>query len=281
MRTYDDSENDSPNYYVERTPPPRRPPPPPPPPRNWILQVKLPNGILRKIQVDGTTNADSFGRYLQQGLNLDYTPTGLFQGDIYVSLQHILKAREQDAVLTVEYEAPPLPPLPWWKTLDVPSILGYRILPLIILYFLWNHLESIFLWTGVIVLQLADLLIEHPLSHLYHYGPWYLGFWEGEPLPTICARLTYHGDASFWYRNLTECQVIFDSKRTAWLQVARPITYVAVVGMCFYALLITIREWRRPPPMNRDMVDLYRAFNVILGQIQRRRGDRQEHPHGE
>lgn len=279
MRTYG-SENDSPDDYMERTPPPRRPPPPPPPPRHWILHVRLPNGMIRKIQVDSTTTI-RFGEYLQQGLNLNYTPTGLFQGDVYVSLHHILKLRdpqEQAAVFAVEYQPPPPPDLPWWRTLDLSIIVCYGILPISILYYLWNHLELTLLWTGVILVRLADMLIEQPLHHLYHYGPWYLGFWEGEPLPTICARLTYHGDSNFWYRNLSDCQVIFDTKKTAWLQIARPITYALVFGILIYILFLLIREWRKPPPLNRDMVDLYRAFNIILGQVQRR-GGFGHHPH--
>ena len=44
---------------------------------------------------------------------------------------------------------------------------------------------------------LFDTLIEFPLREVYRHGPSIIG-WEGEPLPRICARITYHGDEAFW-----------------------------------------------------------------------------------
>jgi hypothetical protein len=234
---------------------------------------------------------------LQHGLNLDYPPSGLFTtmtvgdndgdddgivGNVFVSLPHILKLCDvirQSQLFAVEYRPPPPPIMPWWKKnqMDVVGVVvdltKYLVLPLVIAYYLRYHLESTILWTGVLTMSLLGMVtyqVDVILGNLYHQGPWYLGFWEGGSLPSICARITYHGDAAFWYRNINECQVIFDTKRTAWLQIARPILYTILFAGGLSGLLWLIRAWKKPPPpVNPDMVDLFRAFNVIVGQFQR------------
>jgi hypothetical protein len=294
-------------------PPPRPPPPPPPPPRPWVLQVQLPwlsssghhhprddegttscRNSLRQIQIDGsiftTHNVDGFARYLQHGLSLDHPPAGLFAGDtgVFVSLQHILKlrdVRQQNIIYSVDPPRPPPPPeLPWYQMLlmqiDLAYLTKYLLLPLAIAYYVFRHLEATILWTGVLTMSLGRFIVDQVdviLSGLYHQGPWYLGFWEGDSLPSICARITYHGDAGFWYRNLSDCQIIFDTKRTAWLHIARPITYGALLMVTVVVLILLVRECHRPPPpVNPDMVDLYRAFHTIAGQFQQ--GQRQQPP---
>jgi hypothetical protein len=286
MRTFpNSSDNDSPgDDYLERTPPPRQqrpPPPPPPPPRPWIMRVQLPNTnhhhqqqgmphpLIRKIQVDGSChngqNVESFAKYLQHGLNLDYPPSGLFTtagsedggdsdgtGNVFVSLPHILKLRDvirQSQLFAVEYRPPPPPKVPWWKNqinlvVVIVDLIKYLVLPLVIAYYVMYHLESTILWTGVLTMSILGMVVHQVdaiLGNLYHQGPWYLGFWEGGSLPSICARITYHGDAAFWYRNINECQVIFDTKRTAWLQIARPILYTILFAGGLSGLLWLIR----------------------------------------
>ena len=119
--------------------------------------------------------------------------------------------------------------------------------------------------------------MELPLQELYRFGPSWLGGWEGDSLPHICRRITFHGDRVFWERNYTECQALFENKQKAFVRFALPMVY----GVVFIGSILAIRfisgalyqmyldrvfaERRRQPPP--DMVETYRAFQVILRQI--------------
>mmetsp|Transcript_11244 Transcript_11244/g.23601 ORF Transcript_11244/g.23601 Transcript_11244/m.23601 type:complete len:216 (+) Transcript_11244:2-649(+) len=53
--------------------------------------------------------------------------------------------------------------------------------------------------------HLSNVFVEFPLKELYRHGPSFLGL-EGDSLPRICARITYHGDPEFWSLNMGEYQ---------------------------------------------------------------------------
>ena len=120
--------------------------------------------------------------------------------------------------------------------------------------------------------------MEWPLHEAYHRGPWFLGAWEGEALPRICARITFHGDEAFWGRNLFECERIFRAKEEAWLRLARPIVGLGVAVFVVWALRLWMVAWKqlqqqrardRQGPVDREIIDFYHAFNAVARQIHR------------
>lgn len=87
----------------------------------------------------------------------------------------------------------------------------------------------------------------------------------------ICARITYHGDESFWIRNIEECERIYNAKEEATLRIARPVVYFLLCYMLYQAiksLVLLYAERKRIRPDN-DMEATYRAFNVLIGQVGR------------
>ena len=73
----------------------------------------------------------------------------------------------------------------------------------------------------------VEVVIEAPIKQIYRYGPPLFG-WEGLSYPQICARITYHGDAAFWAKNLEECKKVFTSKEGAVLNVCKPVIYIVL-----------------------------------------------------
>ena len=117
---------------------------------------------------------------------------------------------------------------------------------------------------------LFDTLIEFPLRELYRHGPSIIG-WEGEPLPRICARITYHGDETFWSRNIEECERIYYAKEAAALQVRKPIVIVVLILVVFYMAksIIAARALRRRERIDPNMVETYRAIQMLTRQLRR------------
>lgn len=96
--------------------------------------------------------------------------------------------------------------------------------------------------------------------------------WEGERLPKICNRITHMGDEAFWTRNIEECEEIYKSKEAAAMQIRRPILYFLIMYIIFIIIQSLIRTWAihdRSRPDNSDMVEVYRAFHIIMSQIRR------------
>jgi hypothetical protein len=103
------------------------------------------------------------------------------------------------------------------------------------------------------------------------YGPSAIG-WEGMSVPRICARITYHGDEEFWSRNMEECNRIFTTKEEAHLRLVRPMLYIMTMVSVFLAVRSLIREWARSkkvPKPDRDMVETFQAFQMILRQVRK------------
>ena len=115
-----------------------------------------------------------------------------------------------------------------------------------------------------------ETLINLPLREIYRYGPSVIG-WEGASLPAICARITYHGDEAFWARNLVECQRIFSLKEEAWLRFTRPLVYCggAILAIQVVRMLVREHALQRRQPLDRDMVETYQAFQIMMRQLKR------------
>ncbi|KAL7550096.1 hypothetical protein ACHAWF_013326 [Thalassiosira exigua] len=117
---------------------------------------------------------------------------------------------------------------------------------------------------------LFDVLVDFPLRELYRHGPSLIG-WEGEPLPRICARITYHGDEMFWSRNLEECERIYEAKEAAAMQVRKPIVICLVILALFYMIksIVAARALRRRERLDPNMVETYRAIQMLTRQLRR------------
>ncbi|KAL9180147.1 hypothetical protein ACHAXT_008117 [Thalassiosira profunda] len=117
---------------------------------------------------------------------------------------------------------------------------------------------------------LFDTLIDFPLRELYRHGPSVIG-WEGEPLPRICARVTYHGDETFWSRNIEECERIYLSKEAAAMQVRKPIVVGLLIVVAFFMVksVVEARARAQRQRIDPNMVETYRAIQMLTRQLRR------------
>ena len=268
-----------------------------PPARNWVLtlQIRSEHGKpITKVGVQVTEhmNAAGLAACLAQAFASvsasRSTPTapiaGLFieRNGLFVSLDHLLATpslRQHTFGLTYCPPPPqPPPPLPWYQEPWVMAALAGPLV-LAILYFVLKRfgpqMGHAILW---MFQALFDATVQLPLQELYRYGPWFIG-WEGASLPSICARITYYGDADFWRRNYQECADIFANKEESFLRVARPTVYAIIILILLWLLAQLLQHFRQvaryrhaqavnmaPPP---EMVDTYRALQVLLRQVRK------------
>jgi hypothetical protein len=212
--------------------------------------------------------ANTLAACIQQSMCLPQPVVGLFQesrvGHFY-TLEHVLQSNERDLVYTVQFTPPPpTPSLPWYQQY-MPWLLLFSFFILLMTFLFWPTLlylmERTLMW-------LHQAVVQIPLTELYRHGPWMVG-WEGASLPHICSRITYHGDEVFWSRNLEECQRIFGQKQDAWLQMARPVWWILLLSLVLLTVRWIVDALRRPPPLDRDMVETYRAWQILLHQASR------------
>ena len=152
----------------------------------------------------------------------------------------------------------------------------FILLPIIlaiVLYYQYNIVSDSVVLTYTTI---YSTMIEQPLRDIYHYGPWFIGGWEGDDISTICARITYHGDAQFWIRNMNECQRIYSAKEQAFIRIVLPFIYLMCIVLFVYTIRFLIQEYQNYQfqlynnhrnPLERDMADLYHSFHVVLRQI--------------
>ena len=130
---------------------------------------------------------------------------------------------------------------------------------------------EVFVW-GIISTPfwLFDVLVEFPLRELYRYGPSVVG-WEGEPLPRICAQVTYTGDEGFWSRNIEECERIYRAKEDAAMQVRKPLFVLFIIVIVWYMVksIVEARALRRRERIDPNMVETFRAINMLSRQLRR------------
>jgi hypothetical protein len=280
---------------------------------DWVLRIRTPRQRRREnpslpsillIQVLPGMSDSTLAACIQQALftnpNSSSTSSGILMNDdshrivglfvehsgVFVALQSILQTthrsvRHDTYCLHLEPRPPPPKPVPWWER---PEIWIAVLLP--VAAYLWYAEAHVRVGpavyeTGFTFYSTILYMIQMPLQELYRHGPWLIG-WEGDSLPRICARITYHGDASFWSRNFEECERIYAAKEEAWLRMARPIVYgiLAVTVTTIVRFILWERAQHnlrmaaqlRGPPTDRDMVETYRAFQVIMRQVGRTLG---------
>jgi len=185
-------------------------------------------------------------------LRLPTTPTIPKQRSIFITF---LEVMGMIVVLLASY-----------KTYNAASCIDYQYYAQAWLYKVENGFFTILNFP----FYLFDIIIEFPLRELYRHGPSVIG-WEGEPLPRICARITYHGDEQFWSRNIEECQRIYDAKEMSAMQVRKPIIVLCLLGAMFYMIksIVAARALRRRERIDPNMVETYRAIHSLARQLRR------------
>lgn len=125
-------------------------------------------------------------------------------------------------------------------------------------------------------------IFDLPIRELYRHGPYLIG-WENLDLPTICSRITYHGDRSFWSRNIEECEAIYHAKEEAFVRVCRPIMYVLLAIITFVVVrhLVSVYAENKRDRTDRIVAETYHAFQniirLITRQVDRQTGGRRHH----
>jgi hypothetical protein len=291
--------------------------------RTMIPQQQQESSVLspvRKIQMTKHPSMDAMtlSNCLQQCLNYypnnnnDTSLAGLFceTTHTFYSLQQILSwdsvRIEEQQHFIYAVELPVVTPLKqqqedgeglwlgWYHYIvDELSVLFqsivsnlYILLPIfcaILFYYQYNIVSDSILLTYTTI---YSTMIEQPLRDIYHYGPWFIG-WEGDDISTICARITYHGDAQFWLRNMSECQRIYAAKEQAFIRIVLPFIYIVCAVVFVYTIRFLIQEYQNYQfqlynnhrnPLERDMADLYHSFHVILRQILQVHNNQQRPP---
>ena len=202
-------------------------------PTSWILNVRSPprnyfNGNnnftamtdfylpkIVRIQITPNMTVDILSTCLQQALGLDRGNTdnpriiaGLFveQTSVFWSLQEILTQQPPPSdtlfVLALQEPRRPLPPpTPWWQDPVVILRIVAVLVIMVALSYVFTHADTLQHVLFDAVVSSYETAVQMPLRGFYRHGPYLFG-WEGESLPRICARITYHGDEHFWARNL-------------------------------------------------------------------------------
>mmetsp|Transcript_29024 Transcript_29024/g.59175 ORF Transcript_29024/g.59175 Transcript_29024/m.59175 type:complete len:286 (-) Transcript_29024:80-937(-) len=118
--------------------------------------------------------------------------------------------------------------------------------------------------------HLSNVFVEFPLKELYRHGPSFLG-WEGDSLPRICARITYHGDPEFWSLNMDEYQRVYDSKEAAALHFWKPVLMLIWAIGVLYMVRSIFATWalRRRERLDPDIVETYQAIRMLFRQFRR------------
>lgn len=207
----------------------------------------------------------------------DWVIAGLFRESdcLFLSLADIIAEQDQENVYSLTFPYFPAPKQKPWLTetgmilLGVVGLMSLWVLGPVALAYLHRWSDTLF-----------ELFVNLPLRELYRYGPSMVG-WEGASLPSVCARITYHGDEAFWKRNIEECQQIFDSKEEAMLRMVRPLLYIITLALGYGVARSLVREHalslrRTENKPDRDMLETYHAFNVIFRQMSRAMNERHQ-----
>ena len=277
---------------------------PPALPSEWVMKLLIRRGDGRPptqflIQVNDSMTPDSLSACVEQACaslggaseaaHVPHPIAGLFiqRSGLFVSLDHLLKTSAlRSEVFGLSYFPPPParpPPLPWYQQRQFLLLASGPIVVMALhqsfVYFgpqIWRAMS----WTSKLFF---DMTVQLPLQELYRYGPWFIG-WEGASLPSVCARITYYGDAPFWRRNMEECEEIYAVKEEAFLRIARPTVYIVVFLFLLWLFMQLLQHWQQLARyrhaarnnQNPEMVETYRAFQVLLRNI--RKGLEPSHP---
>lgn len=207
---------------------------------------------------------------------------GLFgeHDGIFYSLQHILSNPESEQASFSVHR-----PLPqeekkrdyWYLAVILLFVLFGVMLAMAVYHYgkdVRNYSMNLLVW---IIQRIFDV----PIRELYRHGPNLIG-WENLDLPTICSRITYHGDREFWRRNLDECYAIYGAKEEAFVRVSRPILYVILFLVSFVVIrhLVAVYAENKRDRTDQAVLETYHAFQtmirVITSSMERQNGGRRQ-----
>jgi hypothetical protein len=276
-----------------------------------ILHVRCPGPSRRVLQIhmESAMTPELLGGCIHQAIsvhvqhdngadnyNIPEPLVGLFgeTNGIFVSFEHLLRImmqqpqeqqEEQIYGITLPRPIYNIPVIPWWQTKEF--VLSASLIVLTTSWY-YSHSRNNNSMLAAAALQVVfilaawsdhayQFLFDLPLRELYRYGPSLIGFWEGMHITEICARITYHGDRSFWARNMDECHAIFAQKEEAFLRIARPAQYIGLATVVFWIVRHLVHAYaqereRGSVKIDRDMVETYRAVQTIVRQTNRTTG---------
>lgn len=265
----------------------------PPPNRSVEREYFLPSII--KMEITPRMSASILSDCLQHALRMGdgnnllcgNKLAGLFVEELglFRSLQDIVQGHPTPQyTYTVFVRPPPPKELPWWSHVSTVWLVLFlvTILPFSTLCVrIYNHSETIITFTTEFLIWMYKSAVQIPLADLYRHAP--LIGWQGyRDKPHICARLTHYGDADFWARNLDDCLRIYHDAETSFLSIARPAVHGLVFTLLLWIVWSVAHAWlveqrrqahRGHPPPDRDMVETYRALQILLRQVKRNWAD--------
>ena len=192
--------------------------------------------------------------------------------DTFVPLSHVIKnvsAYEKSSLNLHPKKKPKPPPKPSSSSASnslLQDPLKVAILAATVgLAYYFGLLLQLVEFVVMIPYHFVDLCIETPIRQLYRNGPGLFG-WESAPLPAICARITYTGDAEFWNKNFQECEKIYAAKEAAVMLIGKPILYFFFAMLLFTVVhaLVKASAVSKPDP---DMVSCYKAVKILARQF--------------
>jgi len=263
---------------------------------SWILRLRIPiqperrYGSTISLHVTPRMTPDTLSSCILQAVLHHFSVTnpslvldtrenrffGLFAEStgVFFSLEHLLTSTQDRNQVFLTHLPPPrreLAIIPWWQRWETWAVVAAIVVAYKLTAEFWTIIDTI----GYVISTIYWSIMELPLKELYRYGPWFIG-WEGASLAQICHRISHYGNTEFWLRNASECEQIYSSKEEAFLRLARPALWIVLLVSVVLIVRWTIMEiWGRPhahSQLDRDMIDLYRAWQVILRQTQRMGG---------
>ena len=147
--------------------------------------------------------------------------------------------------------------------------------------------------------RLVSFVLDWPAREVYRYGPSVVG-WEGRDLIDVCTQMNRryyfvglgggslsgndYEDREYWRRNPEACETIYRMKEESFARMCRPLWYLAVLAVCFFAIRRFVEVFfARPPPVgvrlngtDRAVLDTYRAFRMLVREHGRQENHRRQ-----
>lgn len=204
---------------------------------------------------------------------------GLFgeHDSVFYSLQHILANPESEQTIFSVHR--PLPRVEDKDDFWYLVLVGYVLFGVILAVSAYRYGQDVWYFSMDLLVSIFRRIFDIPIRELYRHGPNLIG-WENLDLPTICSRITYHGDREFWRRNMEECHAIYGAKEEAFVRVCRPVLYVVLSVVIFMVIrhLVAVYAESKRDRTDRAVLETYHAFQtmirVITSSMERQNGGR-------
>ncbi len=132
----------------------------------------------------------------------------------------------------------------------------------------------------------VSYVLDWPAREVYRYGPSIIG-WEGRDMIDICTQMNRryyfvglgrnghdYEDREYWRQNPQACETIYRMKEESFARMCRPVWYLVVLVVSFFALQRLVEKITRPygPPLNRSdraVLDMYRNLQILSREHRR------------